>query len=168
MARVLTLETTAPPRPGAWPAEDIRDTGPGPAATTLPHDWAVLEQVPVGGGVIDRVIVGPNGVFAVHFDPDLRPAAVREHGVIRNGVRVKEPVKTALRNAFALRALLAPDHPLVHPYPVLVTETPGNGARLGRLLVVRPGRLAEGVWQHLSRPMTRSERARIVALLRSA
>ena len=104
----------------------------------------------------------------MHFDLDLRPAAVRPQGVIRNGLRVKDPVKTALTNTFALRALLVEDHPVVHPYPVLVTETPGEGTRLGRLLVVRPGRLAEAVWAHVSRPLGRSERARIVAILQNA
>ena len=47
-----------------------------------------------------------------------------------------------------------------------VTESPGEGARLGRLLVVRPGRLAEAIWTHVSRALTRSERADIAALLR--
>lgn len=164
MAQVFTLEPAAPPRPAVGLLDPV-PTGVRPKTTELPEEWISLDHVAVPGGVVDRVLVGPNGVFTVHFDPDLRPAAIRPQGVIRNGLRVKEPVKTALRNTFALRALLADDHPRIHPYPVLVTEGPGDGTRLGRLLVVRPGRLAEAVWAHTSRPLTRSERADIVALL---
>ncbi len=162
MAQVFTLEP-APARPAVRPVVPV---GVRPETTELPSEWLALDDVAVPEGIIDRVLIGPNGVFTVHFDPDLRPAAIRPQGVIRNGLRVKEPVKTALRNTFALRELLATDHPLVHPYPVLVTESPGEGARLGRLLVVRPGRLAEAIWTHVSRALTRSERADIAALLR--
>jgi hypothetical protein len=164
MAQVFTLEPTAPPRTGVTYAP-FPEAPARPTTTVLPAEWTVVDDVRVSGDVIDQAIVGPNGVFAVQFDADLRPAAVRDHGVIRNGVCVKEPVKKALRSAFALRALLAESHPNIHPYPVLVTETPGNGTRMGRLLVVRPGRLAEVVWSHVSRPLTRSERAEILTVI---
>ena len=86
MAQVFTLEPTAPP-----PAEVTYAPFPKaparPTTTVLPAEWTVLDDVRVGGDVIDQVIVGPNGVFTVQFDADLRPAAVRGHGVIRNGVR---------------------------------------------------------------------------------
>lgn len=161
MAQVFTLERTAP----ATEVGRALETRTRPITTSLPTEWVSLEEVRIGRGVIDQVLVGPNGVFTVHFDPDLRPAAVRDHGVVRNGARVKGPVKEALRSTFALRGLLVENHPLVHPYPVLVTESPGDGARMGRLLVVRPGRLAEAVWSHVSRPLTRSERAAILDLI---
>ncbi len=144
----------------------VPDPVPGPAAEmlgTLPADWVCLEGVRSGEHLIDLVVLGPNGIFAVHLDPDLRPAAVRPGvGLVRAGARRPEPVKQALYGAAALRAALAglPGDPF--PYPVLVTAAPGGvGHRLGRLLVVRPGRFAAAVWSHLSRPLRRSERTAV-------
>jgi hypothetical protein len=150
----------------------VPDVDPRGSATTeplgpLPAEWRRVEAVRLGETTIDSVLVGPNGVFAVSIDPDLRTAAVRPGGgLIRAGTRQPHPVKTALLAAAALRARLASVPGAPFPYPVLVTNTPGeDGHRLGRLLVVRPGRFAEVLWNHLSRPLTRSERIAVEAAL---
>lgn len=134
--------------------------------TRLPAEWVDVENVEIPGGVIDRVIVGPNGVFAVHVDPDDRPVAIRyDLGMFRAGARVGEPVKRALYNTRALHALLGGLGEDLFPYPVLVTSAHGEEQRLGRLMLVRPGRLAEALWRHPSRPLPRSARRRVVARL---
>jgi hypothetical protein len=173
-----TAHALVPDAPGAA-APVLPPDGRAPAARTtplapvaealghLPPDWAQVRDVAVGDDHIDLVVLGPNGLFAVHLDPDPRPAAVRPGtGLFRAGARNPDPVKRALRNTDALRRRLARlpgDH---FPYPVLVTSIPGEtGRRLGRLLVVRPGRLAEVIWSHVSRPLRRSERASIASLL---
>ena len=114
----------------------------------------------MGDDTIDLVLIGPNGIFAVHVDPDPEPAAVRPgHGLFHTGVRVPTQVKRALRNTQGLRDRLSSVPGDIFPYPVLVASAPGEaGHRLGRLMVVRPGRLAEAVWRHVSRPLTRSDR----------
>ena len=114
----------------------------------------------MGDDTIDLVLIGPNGIFAVHVDPDPEPAAVRPgHGLFHTGVRVPTQVKRALRNTQDLRYRLSSVPGDIFPYPVLVASAPGEaGHRLGRLMVVRPGRLAEAVWRHVSRPLTRSDR----------
>jgi hypothetical protein len=129
-------------------------------ASRLPREWVEVHGVEVDGDTIDTLLIGPNGLFAVHFDEDPRPAAVRPgFGLIRAGTREPNPVKRALGNAEALRQRLAHLPGDLFPYPVLVTATTGEaGHRLGRLLVVRPGRLAEALWRHASRPLRRSER----------
>lgn len=155
----------SPPRPRLVAVPQPAGAVERPGA--LPAEWLVLERVEAGADVIDLVLVGPNGVFAVHVDPDPRPAAVRPgHGVVREGARVPGPVKRALFGAAALRERLRHLPGDVFPYPVLVTPAPGEaGHRLGRLLVVRPGRLAEVIWSHASRPLTRSQRAAIRRVL---
>jgi len=133
----------------------------------LPAEWERIAPVTAGPGCIDTVLIGPNGVFAVHIDPDTRPAAARPgRGVLRAGERVPQQVKRALHHTRALRDLLAAVPGDLLPYPILVTPVPGAWReRLGRLLVVRPGRLAEAVWSHPSRPLTRSQRAAVTAAL---
>ena len=159
----VPASVTRPPHlaPVPDPVPPAADTEP---LGRLPGDWVSLNDVPVAAGdTIDRVVLGPNGVFAVHIDTDPRPAAVRPgRGLIRAGARDPEPVKRALRNTAALRTVLSALPGDVFPYPVLVTAAPGEaGDRLGRLLVVRPGRLPEAVWRHPSRPLTRSQRMEI-------
>lgn len=157
--------------PAAWPipaAESVPPELQPAACTRLPDEWIEIEGVTISGEPIDRVIVGPNGIFAVHLDDDARPIAVRhEMGMFRAGVRAGGPVKRALRNTHALRLLLSAVDDELFPYPVLVTASHGGEQRLGRLMVVRPGRLAEALWRHPSRPLTRSARRRIVAHIRA-
>lgn len=163
LARVVPIAPHLPPGPAAAPPPTAVE-----ALGVLPGDWVVLDGVAAGPETADLAAVGPNGVFAVCRDPDPRPGAVRERlGLVRAGARDPEPVKRALRTATALRARLSHLPGDVFPYPVLVSPVPGEaGHRLGRLLVVRPGRFAEAVWRHPSRPLRRSERAAIVACLR--
>jgi len=158
-----TRHTTAPLLPPLVPVHTPEPPASPPAAEPIgrvPEDWVKIHDVDVGGDTIDTLLIGPNGLFAIHVDPDLRQAAVRPGlGLFRAGTRDPEPVKRALRNTEALRNRLAHLPGDLFPYPVLVTPTPGEtGHRLGRLLVVRPGRMAEAVWRHVSRPLGRSER----------
>jgi len=172
---VTPLEApVAVPHPRARPPlVPVRtDPGPGPRLLTeplgrLPGDWDRLHDVVIGEDTVDLLLVGPNGLFAVHIDPDQRPAAVRAgRGLFRTGVRDPDPVKRALRNAEGLRRQLADLPGDLLPYPVLVASTPGEtGLRLGRLLIVRPGRLAEVIWSHVSRPLKRSERRAVLTAL---
>ncbi len=127
----------------------------------LPEDWAMVGPVLVAGRTLDRVVVGPNGVFAVSLDPDPRPATLAPDGLYRGGRRVTGQVKQALAAAFGLRRVLAAAGIMVFPYPVLVAR--GADGMLGRLRVVSPGCLASAVWRHPGRPLLRSERARVLA-----
>lgn len=129
----------------------------------LPSEWEQLHDVDIGGDTIETLLIGPNGLFAIHVNPDPRPVAVRPGlGLFRAGTREPEVVKRALRNANALRDRLAHLPGDLFPNAVLVTSAHGQaGHRLGRLLVVRPGRLVEAIWQHVSRPLGRSERSAI-------
>ncbi len=127
----------------------------------LPEDWTTIGPVLVAGGTLDRVVVGPNGVFAVSLDPDPRPATLTTDGLFRGGRRVTGQVKQAQAAAFDLRRVLADAGIDVFPYPVLVTR--GADGMLGRLRVVPPGCLASAVWRHPGRPLLRSTRARVLA-----
>jgi len=132
-----------------------------PRTDGLPGDWSVVGPVLISGRTLDRVVVGPNGVFAVSIDPDPRPASLTTEGLMRGGKRVTTQVKLALVAAHSLRSALAAAGIDVFPYPVLVTR--GAEGMLGRLLVVRPGCLAAAVWNHPGRPLRRSQRARVLA-----
>ena len=127
----------------------------------LPDDWAMVGPVLIAGRTLDRVVAGPNGVFAVSLDPDPRPAALAPDGLFRGGRRVTHQVKQALAASFELRRVLAAAGIDVFPYPVLVAR--GADGLLGRLRVVPPGCLASAVWSHPGRPLRRSERARVLA-----
>ena len=48
----------------------------------------MVGPVLVAGRTLDRVVVGPNGVFAVSLDPDPRPATLAADGLFRGGRRV--------------------------------------------------------------------------------
>jgi len=127
----------------------------------LPEDWVIVGPVLAAGRTLDRVVVGPNGVFAVCLDPDPRPALLTEDGLYRGSTRTTHQVKQALAAAFDLRRVLAEAGVDVFPYPVLVAR--GADGMLGRLRVVPPGCLASAVWSHPGRPLRRSERARVLA-----
>ncbi|MBN2114684.1 MAG: hypothetical protein JW785_11235 [Acidimicrobiia bacterium] len=127
----------------------------------LTEDWVIVGPVLVAGRTLDRVVVGPNGVFAVSLDADPRPALLAEDGLYRGSMRTTHQVKQALAAAFDLRRVLAEAGIDVFPYPVLVAR--GADGMLGRLRVVPPGCLASAVWSHPGRPLRRSERARVLA-----
>ncbi|HSG79384.1 MAG TPA: hypothetical protein VLD62_07390 [Acidimicrobiia bacterium] len=127
-----------------------------------PGDWTSVENVLIGTDRVDRVIVGPNGVFAVVIDPE--PGHLSAEGLIRDGDRVKEPVKRALRAAHELSRHMDG----VFAYPVLLAGRGLEPGYLGRLRVVGVDRLPEALWCHPGRPMRRSERASLIASLRDA
>jgi hypothetical protein len=148
-----TIDAPAEPRLTLVPAPIRQDH--------LPEDWTMVGPVLVAGRTLDRVVVGPNGVFAVSLDPDPRPAILAAEGLFRSGKRVTAQVKQALAAAFDLRRVLTVAGINVFPYPVLVTR--GADGMLGRLRVIPPGCLASAVWRHPGRPLLRSERARVLA-----
>jgi hypothetical protein len=135
---------------------------PAPAQQDhLPDDWTMVGPLLIAGRTVDRVVVGPNGAYAVSLDPDPRAATLTEDGLFRGGERVTAQVKQALAAAFAMRRILVQAGIDVFPYPVLVAR--GADGMLGRLRVVAPGCLASAVWRHPGRPMLRSQRARVLA-----
>jgi hypothetical protein len=138
---------------------------PGASQHTLvepPGDWTSVENVLIGTDRVDRVIVGPNGAFVVVVDPE--PGHLTAEGLIRDGDRVKEPVKRALRAAHELSRHLDG----VFAYPVLLAGRDVEPGYLGRLRVVGFNRLPEALWCHPGRPMRRSERQTLVTALRDA
>ena len=159
-----TLPLLAPPE-GAAPAPAYLALVEAPARQDhLPDVWVMAGPVLIAGRTIDRVVVGPNGVFAVTLDPDPRPATLAEDGLFRGGQRVTHQVKQAKAAAFDLRRVLGTAGIEVFPYPVLVAR--GADGMLGRLRVVPPGCLASAVWCHPGYPLRRSERARVLAAVR--
>jgi hypothetical protein len=158
----LPLETMPAQAPGDLEAA-VSLMPPAPVPGTLPDDWAVVTDPLVAGRVVARVVVGPNGVFAVTLDPDRRPAELTDDGLWRDGVRVTTPVKDALFAAYELRQALARGGLDVFPYPLLLAA--GARGRLDRLLIAPPGQLAEAIWSHPGRPLRRSERARALGIV---
>lgn len=130
----------------------------------LPAEWQVVDDVVLPDAIVDHVVVGPNGIFAVCIDPDPAPAAVEHDGLYRNGARVTHAVKSALAAAHDLRGRIGPH---VFAYPLLVTAVEGDRAHLDRLGVVAGDRIAEAIWSHPGLPMRRSARLGAVWALRS-
>ena len=139
----------------------VATTGPAHRAGlgTLPSEWTVVDQVWVGGAVIDHVVVGPNGVFTIGVDPDHGPAIPGDDGLYRAGVRVTTPVKTALMAAHLLRRQA---HGRLFAYPILVTTIAAGPEQLERLGVVRGDRIAEYIWSHPGLPLRRSQRQELL------
>lgn len=144
------------------PALHVVPGAPGHDLVEPPADWISVENVVIGSDRVDRVLVGPNGVFVVVVDPER--GYLTAEGLIRDGDRVKEPVKRALRAAHELGRRMDG----VFAYPVLLAGHDVEPGYLGRLRVVGVDRLPEALWCHPGRPMRRSERAALVASLRDA
>lgn len=130
----------------------------------LPDEWQVVDGVVLADAVIDHVVVGPNGVFAVSIDPDPTPAFVASDGLYRSGSRVTHAVKSALSAAHHLRTTVGDR---VFAYPLLVSAVAGDRAHLDRLGVVAGDRIAEAIWSHPGLPMRRSARLETLWALRS-
>jgi hypothetical protein len=130
----------------------------------LPSEWTTVDGVVLDDHVLDHVVVGPNGVFAVAVDPDPEPAAVGDDGLYRQGTRVTTTVKSAVMAATALRQRVGER---MFAYPLLVTAIDGAAGYLARLGVVPPGGIPETIWSHPGRPLTRSQRLETLWTLRS-
>jgi hypothetical protein len=139
--------------------------GPEPVFGALPSDWTVLPGSEIGALIVDAVILGPNGVFTVVEDPDLRPAALTPDGLYRAGSRVTTSVKRALAASFTLRRHLAEELPTVFPYPLLALHGHTDMGFVGRLRVLPADMVAEAVWTHPGRPLLRSERRAVARAL---
>lgn len=160
MADVLTMP---------WIA-DVAVAAQSPAPTIaaaldrLPADWSVADGVDLGqGAAVDRVIVGPNGVFTIAFDRDPTPVSPGPDGLYRNQVRVTTPVKQTLMGAHRLRGALS--LPAL-AYPILVAAINLPDHHLDRLGVVPGHRIAEHIWSHPGFPLRRSQRHEILWSLR--
>lgn len=158
----------------AWPAVETSRTidlkivpaaSPAPGLARLPGDWEVRDALYLGGAWTDRVIVGPNGVFTVAYDPSPGSTAVTELGLYRDGRRVTTQVKAALATAFVVRRALGDLLHEVFPYPVLAIGGDLIPGWIGRLKVTSGGQLAEAVWEHPGRPLGRSQREKILAAI---
>ncbi len=129
----------------------------------LPTEWQTIDRLVLDDTVIDQAVVGPNGVFAVSFDPDPVPATIEWDGLYRDGVRVTSAVKSALMAAYELRRRLGEQ---LFAYPLLVTTIQASDQHLDRLGVVPGGRIAEAIWSHPGTPLTRTRRMEITRALR--
>jgi hypothetical protein len=130
----------------------------------LPSEWQTVDRVVLDDAIIDHVVVGPNGVFAIAIDPDSRPAEVRSDGIYRDDARVTTAVKSALKAAFDLRQRV---DDRLFAYPMLVTSIDATEVHLDRLGVIPGGQIAEAIWCHPGRPMIRSQRVEALWTLRS-
>jgi hypothetical protein len=130
----------------------------------LPSEWQAVDRVVLEDVVIDHVIVGPNGVFAVAIDPDPRPVSLGPDGLYREGHRLTTTVKSALAAAFSLRGRVGSR---LFAYPLLVTPLDGSAANLDRLGVIPPGGIPEAIWSHPGQPLTRTQRLETLWSLRS-
>ena len=155
MAEVIALR-------GGW-ADDYALATPVPwpraGLERLPAEWTVVDQVWVGGTMIDHVVVGPNGVFTVGVDPDPTPAVPGDDGLYRAGRRVTSPVKEAAQAAHLLRREA---HGRLFAYPILVSALEGERHQLDRLGVVPGDRIAEYIWSHPGLPLRRSQRQEVL------
>ena len=162
MAQALTL-------PESWAADlalatPLTPVGDVAGLRHLPSEWQTIDDIVLEDRLIDHVVVGPNGVFAVSFDTNLTPATIEWDGLYRNGVRVTTPVKNALLAAHDLRQRVG--HRLF-AYPLLVAAIEGSSAQLDRLGVVPGHRIPEAIWSHPGAPLTRSERTEIAWTLQA-
>ncbi|MEE9581565.1 MAG: hypothetical protein V3W36_01380 [Acidimicrobiia bacterium] len=129
----------------------------------LPTEWQTIDRVVLDDTVIDQTVVGPNGVFAVSFDPDPVPATIEWDGLYRDGIRITTTVKNALMAAYELRRRVGAQ---LFAYPFLVTTIQEADEHLDRLGVVPGGRVAEAIWSHAGAPLTRTQRLDITRALR--
>lgn len=130
----------------------------------LPAEWQTVDRVVLEDAVIDHVVVGPNGVFAVAVDPDPRPVHMGHDGLYREQHRLTTTVKSALAAAFSLRERVGQR---LFAYPMLVTPLDGAAANLDRLGVIPAGGIPEAIWSHPGRPLTRTQRLETLWSLRS-
>lgn len=155
--------------PNGW-ASSLAYAAPNPAIgdraglNRLPTEWQTVNSVVLADVVIDHVVVGPNGVFAIAIDPDIRPVTIGEDGLYRSGARLTTTVKSALMGAHELRRRVGPQ---LFAYPMLITEIDAPGGHLDRLGVIPGGRIPEAIWSHPGRPLTRSQRMETLWSLRS-
>ena len=158
----------------AWPAVETTRTidlmivpaaSPAPGLADLPGDWEIRDALYLGGAWTDRVIVGPNGVFTVSYDPSPGCTAVTDLGLYRGGRRLTTQVKAALATAFVVRRALGDLLHEVFPYPVLAVGGDVIPGWIGRLKVTGGGELAEAVWKHPGRPLLRSQRETILSAI---
>lgn len=129
----------------------------------LPTEWQTIDPVVLDDTVIDQTVVGPNGVFAVSFDPDPVPVTIEWDGLYRDGIRITTTVKNALMAAYELRRRVGAQ---LFAYPFLVTTIQEADQHLDRLGVVPGGRVAEAIWSHAGAPLTRTQRMNITRALR--
>ena len=129
----------------------------------LPSEWQTIDHIVLDDVIIDYVIVGPNGVFAISVDPDPAPATVEGDGLYRNGIRVTTTVKSAIMAAHELRRRVGEQ---LFAYPLLVTAV-ASVDQLGRLGVTPGHRIPEAIWSHVGSPLTRTQRMEITWALRS-
>jgi len=125
----------------------------------LPSEWGTVDRVVLDDIVIDHVVVGPNGVFAIAIDPDERPARLEADGLYRDGSRVTTTVKSALYGANALRDRFGSR---LFAYPLLVTALEAERGHLDRLAVIGAGGIPEAIWSHPGRALTRSRRGELL------
>ena len=161
MAQALTLTDGWSADPGAATPAAPADDAAG--LSHLPTEWQTIDRVVIDETVIDHAVVGPNGVFAVSFDPDPIPATIDRDGLYRDGVRVTTTVKRALMAAHGLRRRVGEQ---LFAYPLLVTTIQEPDEHLDRLGVVPGGRIAEAIWSHPGTPLTRMQRTEITSALR--
>ena len=155
MAHALTLvDAWAPDLALATPHTPSDDVA---GLSHLPTEWQVIDDVVLDDAIIDHVVIGPNGVFAVSIDPDPVPATVASDGLYRDGVRVTTTVKSAIMAAHDLRRRVGER---MFAYPLLVTAIAEHG-QLDRLGVVPGHRIPEAIWSHAGSPLTRTQRAKI-------
>lgn len=162
MAQTLTL-------PNGWEsnvalATPYAASGDVAGLHRLPSEWQTVDRVVLDDTIIDHVVVGPNGIFAIAIDPDTRPADVRDDGIYRDDTRVTMTVKSALKSAFDLRQRVGAR---MFAYPMLVTAIDATDVHLDRLGVIPGGRIAEAIWCHPGQPMIRSQRVEALWTLRS-
>ena len=162
MAQTITLGN-------GWASDLALATSPAEAGDSaglhrLPAEWETIDRVVLNDVEIDHVVVGPNGVFTISIDSDPLPADLRDDGIYRNEVRVTTIVKSAAKSAHDLRRKVGDR---LFAYPMLVTSITGSTSRLDRLGVVPGGRIAEAIWNHPGRPLTRSQRTETIWTLRS-
>ena len=125
----------------------------------LPEEWQAVDDVAAGEAHVDRVIVGPNGVFTIDIDLDRRPAEPGPDGVYRDGQRVTASVKHALLAAHGVRRALS--LPSI-AYPLLVMPIAAPGHQLDRLGIIPGDALAQYIWSHHGSPLRRSQRMELL------
>jgi hypothetical protein len=153
MAEAITLGN-------GWASDLALATSPTAAADNaglhrLPAEWETIDRVVLDDFEIDHVVVGPNGVFTISIDADPLPADLRDDGIYRNELRVTTIVKSAVKAAHDLRRRVGYQ---LFAYPMLATTISSPASRLDRLGVVPGEQIAEAIWNHPGRPLTRSQR----------
>ncbi len=143
----------------------------GEALSRLPEDFLVLNDValPEGRVVIDYIVAGPNGLFAIESKDWSGDVKAKGHDWFVDRKRVPSPARPVQRKAAALRQTLVTmtydgerKIPIVSPILVFSHPEVVVGAQEPAVPAMRADKLASFILRYKVSPLIEEERKAIV------